>query len=152
MDRHTSQLYLSWQCIFLLDRFNNLNNTEEPESQHYLYNLISGCLVVIVCSLIVYFTDQNVGKFVDPALSIFSAVLLLILSYPYSKYIPLVQNTVILAFFQLKQFHEPCGFLFPPASNVAVPNEAYLLNNSMYIIFIFFFSERVGFHFTANNP
>ncbi|KDR23794.1 zinc transporter 10 isoform X2 [Zootermopsis nevadensis] len=46
---------------------------------------VLGCLVVIVCSLIVYFTDQNFAKFVDPALSIFSAVLLLILSYPNMK-------------------------------------------------------------------
>ncbi|GFG32301.1 hypothetical protein Cfor_02698 [Coptotermes formosanus] len=46
---------------------------------------ISGCLVVIVCSLIVYFTDEKIAKFVDPVLSIISAVLLLILSYPYMK-------------------------------------------------------------------
>lgn len=46
---------------------------------------ISGCLVVIACSLIVYLTDENIAKFVDPLLSIISAVLLLILSYPYMK-------------------------------------------------------------------
>jgi len=64
-------------------------------SQFYLCNLISGCLVVIVCSLIVYFTDEKIAKFVDPLLSIFSAVLLLILSYPYSEYILLIQNTIL---------------------------------------------------------
>lgn len=44
-----------------------------------------GCVFVIVASLTVFFTDQSVGKYADPLLSIVSAVLLLILSYPYMK-------------------------------------------------------------------
>ncbi|XP_023723796.1 uncharacterized protein LOC111873371 isoform X1 [Cryptotermes secundus] len=46
---------------------------------------VLGCLIVILCALIVYFTEENFAKYVDPALSILSAVLLLILSYPYMK-------------------------------------------------------------------
>ncbi|XP_069680429.1 calcium/manganese antiporter SLC30A10 isoform X2 [Periplaneta americana] len=46
---------------------------------------IIGCIFVIGCSLIVYFTDQQVAKYVDPALSIVSAILLFVLSYPYMK-------------------------------------------------------------------
>lgn len=48
---------------------------------------------MIACSLIVYWTDEKIAKFVDPLLSIISAVLLLILSYPYSEYILLVHST-----------------------------------------------------------
>ena len=51
---------------------------------------------MIVCSLIVYLTDEKIAKFVDPVLSIISAVLLLILSYPYSEYILLVESTITL--------------------------------------------------------
>ncbi|KAJ9595555.1 hypothetical protein L9F63_013264, partial [Diploptera punctata] len=43
------------------------------------------CVFVIICSLIVYLTDENIAKYVDPALSIVSAVLLLVFSYPYMK-------------------------------------------------------------------
>lgn len=42
--------------------------------------------MVIIASLTVFFTDQSVGKYADPIMSIVSAVLLLWLSYPYSKY------------------------------------------------------------------
>ncbi|XP_046403688.1 zinc transporter 1 isoform X2 [Ischnura elegans] len=46
---------------------------------------VLGCFLVIICSLVVYFTDANVAKYADPIISIISAVLLLILSYPYMK-------------------------------------------------------------------
>ncbi|PSN55375.1 hypothetical protein C0J52_01823 [Blattella germanica] len=46
---------------------------------------ISGCVLVIICSLIVNFTNQDIAKFVDPAFSILSAILLLLLSYPYMR-------------------------------------------------------------------
>ncbi|XP_075235205.1 zinc transporter 77C [Lycorma delicatula] len=46
---------------------------------------IIGCFFVILSAIIVYSTEQNVAKYVDPILSIISAVLLLIFSYPYMK-------------------------------------------------------------------
>ncbi|XP_068083125.1 uncharacterized protein ZnT77C [Anabrus simplex] len=46
---------------------------------------IIGCAFVIVCAIIVNFTDQKVAKLVDPIMSIVSAVTLLVLSYPYMK-------------------------------------------------------------------
>ncbi|KAK3908376.1 Zinc/cadmium resistance protein [Frankliniella fusca] len=44
-----------------------------------------GCVFVIAAAVTVFFTDQNIGKYADPLLSIVSAVLLLVLSYPYMK-------------------------------------------------------------------
>lgn len=41
---------------------------------------------MMVCAVIVYFSDPGVAKFVDPIASIISAILLLVLSYPYSEY------------------------------------------------------------------
>ncbi|GJQ86180.1 hypothetical protein Trydic_g12450 [Trypoxylus dichotomus] len=44
-----------------------------------------GCVFVVICALLVYFTDKDVAKFIDPVLSMVSATILLILSYPYMK-------------------------------------------------------------------
>ncbi|XP_039295298.1 zinc homeostasis factor 1 [Nilaparvata lugens] len=46
---------------------------------------VIGCVIVLLCSVIVYLTDESVAKYVDPALSILSAVLLLYFSSPYMK-------------------------------------------------------------------
>lgn len=46
---------------------------------------IIGCLFVIVCATVVYCTDRNVAKYIDPIISIVSAILLLLFSYPYMK-------------------------------------------------------------------
>ncbi|GLV35489.1 Zinc transporter 77C [Carabus blaptoides fortunei] len=46
---------------------------------------ILGCIFVIICSIIVLLTDSHVAKFVDPIISIISALVLLVLSFPYMK-------------------------------------------------------------------
>lgn len=46
---------------------------------------VLGCVFVMICSIIVYLTDDSVAKFVDPALSIISATLLLAFSYPHMR-------------------------------------------------------------------
>ncbi|XP_050443616.1 zinc transporter 1 [Adelges cooleyi] len=46
---------------------------------------IVGCTMVMICSVIVNFTDPQIGKYVDPGLSIVSAVLLLYLKFPSMK-------------------------------------------------------------------
>lgn len=48
--------------------------------------LVAGCVFVMICAVTVYFSDPKTAKYIDPIFSIISAVLLLILSYPYSKY------------------------------------------------------------------
>jgi len=44
-----------------------------------------GCVVVIICAIVVYSTQPSVAKYVDPLSSILSAVLVLLLSYPFMK-------------------------------------------------------------------
>ncbi|XP_031631004.1 zinc transporter 1 [Contarinia nasturtii] len=47
---------------------------------------ISSTLFVMICSIIVYFADnENITKYVDPIISIVSGITLLVLSYPYMK-------------------------------------------------------------------
>ncbi|XP_973626.3 calcium/manganese antiporter SLC30A10 isoform X1 [Tribolium castaneum] len=46
---------------------------------------VIGCVFVIICALIVYFTDKHIAKYVDPILSLVSAGSLLFLSYPHMK-------------------------------------------------------------------
>ncbi|KAK7790713.1 hypothetical protein R5R35_007952 [Gryllus longicercus] len=46
---------------------------------------IVGCIYVIVCALIVYLIDKEYAKYIDPILSIVSAITLLVLSYPYMR-------------------------------------------------------------------
>lgn len=48
---------------------------------------VSSTIFVIVCAVVVYFAKdkEHTAKFIDPVLSIFSCVLVVTLSYPYSK-------------------------------------------------------------------
>ncbi|XP_071455172.1 proton-coupled zinc antiporter SLC30A1 [Hetaerina americana] len=50
-----------------------------------MFRDVVGCFLVIICSLVVYFTDADIAKYADPIISIVSAILLLVLSYPYMK-------------------------------------------------------------------
>ncbi|XP_012280119.1 zinc transporter 1 isoform X2 [Orussus abietinus] len=50
-----------------------------------MFRDVLGCIFVIVTSIIVYLTDANVAKYVDPVFAIISAISLLALSYPYMK-------------------------------------------------------------------
>lgn len=44
-----------------------------------------GCVIVIICAVLVHFTEKNVAKFIDPLLSILSALILMVLSFPYMR-------------------------------------------------------------------
>lgn len=58
-------------------------------SKKFLFCLSSiGTVFVIICSMIVHYTneDEDTSKFVDPLCSILSCVVLMTLSYPYSKF------------------------------------------------------------------
>ncbi|XP_076273644.1 zinc transporter 77C [Rhynchophorus ferrugineus] len=46
---------------------------------------IIGCVLVMICSLIVMFTDPQTAKYVDPIISLISATCIMTLSYPYIK-------------------------------------------------------------------
>lgn len=46
---------------------------------------VIGSIFVIICALLVYFTEPNIAKYIDPVLSICSSGVLMFLSYPYMK-------------------------------------------------------------------
>lgn len=49
---------------------------------------VSSTIFVLLCSVIVYYAeDDHTGKFIDPILAIFSCILLLTMSYPYSEFL-----------------------------------------------------------------
>lgn len=64
---------------------------------------ISSSIFVLLCSVIVFYAeDDHTGKFIDPILAIFSCVLLLTMSYPYSEFIRDFENEQIalISYFQ----------------------------------------------------
>ncbi|XP_058125801.1 proton-coupled zinc antiporter SLC30A1 [Anopheles ziemanni] len=62
-----------------------LRSKTKRQSVRELMRDICSTVIVIICSLIVYCTTEETAKFVDPALSILSCIILLTLSYPYMK-------------------------------------------------------------------
>ncbi|XP_012264989.2 zinc/cadmium resistance protein [Athalia rosae] len=46
---------------------------------------VLGCIFVIVVSVLVHYTDSDIGKFIDPVIAIISSTSLFVLSYPYMK-------------------------------------------------------------------
>ncbi|XP_052861717.1 uncharacterized protein LOC128268623 [Anopheles cruzii] len=62
-----------------------LRSKSKRESVRELTRDICSTVIVIICSLIVYYTTEETSKFVDPALAIVSCVILIALSYPYMK-------------------------------------------------------------------
>jgi len=48
--------------------------------------------MVMICSIIVIFTDPRIAKFVDPGVSIISAAILLYLKYPNSEWFYHLKN------------------------------------------------------------
>ncbi|XP_053989300.1 zinc transporter 10 isoform X1 [Hylaeus volcanicus] len=58
-----------------------------PKSQGFRETCrdVLGCVFVMLVSIMVYFTDSNVAKYIDPLFAFISAISLFILSYPYMK-------------------------------------------------------------------
>ncbi|XP_049791506.1 zinc transporter 1 isoform X1 [Schistocerca nitens] len=77
-----------------------------------------GSILVIICAVIVYFTDVYVAKFVDPILSIISAVSLLVLSYPYMKESGLILLQTIPDTINIDSFRVELIREFPDIINV----------------------------------
>ncbi|CAH1159883.1 unnamed protein product [Phaedon cochleariae] len=46
---------------------------------------VHGCILVIICALLIFFTDKNVAKYIDPIISLISAASIMVLSYPYMR-------------------------------------------------------------------
>ncbi|XP_043268720.1 zinc transporter 1 [Venturia canescens] len=66
-------------------------NTKNPltlqrrQSFREMLRDVFGCFLVVIASIVVYFTDAQLAKFIDPIFAIISAILLLVLSYPYMR-------------------------------------------------------------------
>lgn len=60
-----------------------------PKSQGFRETCrdIFGCVFVVLVSILVYFTDSGVAKYIDPVFAIISSISLFVLCYPYSKHI-----------------------------------------------------------------
>ena len=58
-----------------------------PKSQGFRETCrdVLGCVFVMLVSILVYFTDSGVAKFIDPLFAIIAAISLLVLSYCYMK-------------------------------------------------------------------
>ncbi|XP_076660993.1 zinc transporter 77C isoform X2 [Halictus rubicundus] len=58
-----------------------------PKSQGFRETCrdVLGCVFVMLVSVLVYFTDSDVAKYIDPLFAIISSVCLFVLSYPYLK-------------------------------------------------------------------
>ncbi|EZA54363.1 zinc transporter 1 [Ooceraea biroi] len=58
-----------------------------PKSQGFreICRDVLGCVFVILVSILVYFTDSEVAKYIDPVFAIISSILLFVLCYPYMK-------------------------------------------------------------------
>lgn len=78
----------------------------------------TGCLLVILCAVLVYFTDKDVAKYIDPLLSIVSAGLLLLLSYPYMKESCLILLQTIPASINIDNLKKELLEHFPDILNV----------------------------------
>ncbi|CAG9761872.1 unnamed protein product [Ceutorhynchus assimilis] len=59
-----------------------------PKKRQGLWEMtrdVIGCALVIVCAILVIFTEPEVAKFIDPLISLVSATFIMSLSYPYIK-------------------------------------------------------------------
>ncbi|XP_076631749.1 zinc transporter 77C [Colletes latitarsis] len=58
-----------------------------PKSQGFRETCrdVLGCVFVMLVSTLVYFTDSNVAKYIDPLFAFISSISLFVLSYPYMK-------------------------------------------------------------------
>ncbi|XP_033331798.2 proton-coupled zinc antiporter SLC30A1 [Megalopta genalis] len=58
-----------------------------PKSQGFRETCrdVLGCVFVMLVSVLVYFTDSDVAKYIDPLFAIISSISLFVLSYPYLK-------------------------------------------------------------------
>ncbi|CAH1104113.1 unnamed protein product [Psylliodes chrysocephalus] len=72
-----------------LSRSKTINQTVVPQRERQgLWEMtrdINGCILVIICALIVYFIDKDTAKYIDPIMALISCGFIMILSYPYNS-------------------------------------------------------------------
>lgn len=72
-----------------LSRTKNIHSTIlPPRHRQGLWEMIrdiNGCILVIICALLIFFTEKDVAKYIDPVISLISVTVIMILSFPYMK-------------------------------------------------------------------
>uniref|UniRef100_A0A1L8DEB2 Putative zn2+ transporter znt1 n=1 Tax=Nyssomyia neivai TaxID=330878 RepID=A0A1L8DEB2_9DIPT len=92
-----------------------------PQRQSYMEisRDICSCIFVIVCSLIVFFVDnEKISKFIDPVISIISCIVLIVLSYPYMKESGLILLQTIPGSIDIENFKNTLLTTFPDIDSV----------------------------------
>ncbi|XP_014215770.1 zinc transporter 1 isoform X2 [Copidosoma floridanum] len=79
---------------------------------------VLGCILVIIASVAVYFTDKEIAKFVDPIFAVVSAVSLFVLSYPYMKESGLILLQTIPNHINIDSLQKELLAAFPDILNV----------------------------------
>ncbi|KAJ8919610.1 hypothetical protein NQ315_002232 [Exocentrus adspersus] len=72
-----------------LSRSKTIHPTVQPPKQRQgvweMTRDINGCILVIICSLLIFFADKDYAKYIDPIMSLVSVTFIMVLSYPYMK-------------------------------------------------------------------
>ncbi|XP_057661443.1 uncharacterized protein LOC130897001 isoform X1 [Diorhabda carinulata] len=63
----------------------NVINHKQRQGFWEMTRDVNGCILVVICALMVYFSDKNTAKYIDPILSLISSTVTMFLSYPYMK-------------------------------------------------------------------
>ncbi|OXU22160.1 hypothetical protein TSAR_004239 [Trichomalopsis sarcophagae] len=79
---------------------------------------VLGCVLVMIASCLVYFTDSQVAKFVDPIIAIISAVSLFFISLPYMKESGLILLQTIPNHINIDSLQKDLLGAFPDIVNV----------------------------------
>ncbi|KAJ8941396.1 hypothetical protein NQ314_010396 [Rhamnusium bicolor] len=90
-----------------LSRTKNIHSTIlPPRRRQGLWEMtrdINGCVLVIICALLIFFTEKDVAKYIDPIISLIAVTFIMILSYPYKllNHFPDIVNVHDLHVWQL---------------------------------------------------
>ncbi|XP_011883488.1 PREDICTED: zinc transporter 1 isoform X2 [Vollenhovia emeryi] len=79
---------------------------------------VLGCVFVILVSILVYFTDSDVAKYIDPVFAIISSISLFVLCYPYMKESGLILLQTIPNHINIDSLKRDLSEAFPGIVNV----------------------------------
>ncbi|XP_058789246.1 proton-coupled zinc antiporter SLC30A1 [Phymastichus coffea] len=79
---------------------------------------VLGCFLVMIASCVVYFTDRQIAKYVDPIFAMISAISLFVLSYPYMKESGMILLQTIPNHINIDSLQKELLAAFPDIMNV----------------------------------
>ncbi|XP_022918718.2 proton-coupled zinc antiporter SLC30A1 isoform X1 [Onthophagus taurus] len=90
----------------------------ERQSCREILRDITCSIIVILCSIIIYFTEAHIAKFIDPILAVVSSIIVLVLSFPYMKESCLILLQTIPASIDIDALKKTLLAHFPDIINV----------------------------------